>query len=162
MPGSRKKLDVALRREQVLKLDLAGYRDREIAEKLGVATHTVVNDLAITRKELAGRTTGATEERRAQALARLEDALVVATEVMRREHLAHGNGRLVIIEDETTGEVTHVKDDGPKLAAIDRLVKINESIRKLFGDDAPSKVETQIGGTVEYIIKVDGSEMEQL
>jgi DNA-binding CsgD family transcriptional regulator len=162
VPGSQKRWDVALRRDQVLKLDLAGYRDRQIAEKLGISMKTVQNDLYITRKELTDRVTGQAEARRAQSLARLEDALTVAVEVMRKEHLAHSNGRLVQVEDEVTGEVRQVLDDGPRLAAVDKVVKIVESIRNMFGDNAPSKVDNTVTGSVEYVVKVDAGEMEQL
>lgn len=162
MPGSKKRLDVAMRRDQVLKLDLAGYRDRQIAEKLGITLVTVQNDLAVTRRELTNRVTGQAEERRAQSLARLEDALTVAVEVMRKEHLAHSNGRLVSVWDAEAGEERHVTDDGPKLAAVDKVVKIVESIRNMFGDNAPSKVETTVGGTVEYVMKISQDEMDQI
>jgi hypothetical protein len=155
-------MDVQLRRDQVLKLNLDGYRDRQIAQRMGISLATVQSDLHITRKELAERVTSQSEERRAQSLARLEDALTVAVEVMRKEHLAHSNGRVVEIVDQITGELRHVADDGPKLAAVDKVVKIVESIRKMFGDDAASKVDTTVTGTTEYVIKIDAGEMEQL
>jgi hypothetical protein len=49
-------------------------------------------------------------------------------------------------------------DDAPVLNAVDRLVKISESRRKLLGLDAPAKVQSE--GTVRY--SIDGVNPEDL
>jgi hypothetical protein len=41
-----------------------------------------------------------------------------------------------------------MQDDGPVLSAIDRIVRISESRRKLLGLDQPAK--TQVSGGVTY------------
>ncbi len=104
------------------------------------------------------------EELRARELASLDKALKVVNEVLERQHLRVNDGKVVQhnIGTDEEPEWVDIYDDSPNLMAADRVVKISESRRKLLGQDAPSKVETTMGGTVEYVIKIDGSEMEQL
>jgi hypothetical protein len=56
------------------------------------------------------------------------------------------------------GQLTEVVDDGPILAAVDRAVKISESIRKLYGADMPVKIDHTVA--VQYTI--NGVPMEAL
>lgn len=153
---------VAERRERVLSMWAAGYSFADIAAALNVTEAVVRQDKHRAMKSYVDYQRQPVEELRARELASLDKAQRVADAVMDRDHVAHSNGRVVKLEDEVTGELTTVIDDGPKLAAIDRVVKISESRRKLLGEDAPSKVEQTMGGTVEYVIRVDGAEMDQL
>jgi hypothetical protein len=154
---------IMLRRAEACKLYVAGYSLLEIAEQLGYSSEkTAQKDIARALESYVEYQKQPIEELRARELAALDRAGKVVDEVMGREHLAHSNGRLVTIEDEATGEVRHVTDDGPRLQAVDRAVKISESRRKLLGQDAPSKVEAQVGGSVEYIVKISEEEMEAL
>lgn len=153
---------VAARRQRALELEAAGWSRPDIAAELGLTEAHLAVDLQRARDYYLKMQASPIEELRARELASLDKAQRVADAVMDREHVAHSNGRVVKLEDEVTGEATTVLDDGPKLAAIDRVVKISESRRKLLGQDAPSKVEAQIGGSVEYVIKVDSDEMDKL
>ncbi|MEV8033905.1 hypothetical protein [Streptomyces sp. NPDC086182] len=85
-------------------------------------------------------------ERLEGELLRLDDLEARAREVLDRHHVTVNNGRVIKLDD---GEP--LLDDGPVLAAIDRLLKIedarrknNESQRKLLGLDAPTKVDAQV------------------
>lgn len=77
---------------------------------------------------------------------RLDELYAEALEVLARDHVTVSHGRIVC--DDTGAPIL---DDGPKLAALDRLVKIRESYRKLHGLDAPSKVSvdaTHLGAEI--------------
>src|SRR5690606_7690573 len=51
------------------------------------------------------------------------------------------HGKLIRIEDENTGEEVPLLDDGPILAAADRLLKISERRSKMLGLDKPVQAE---------------------
>jgi hypothetical protein len=72
--------------------------------------------------------------------------------VLETQHVTVSNGRIVYLGNEP------LADDAPVLNAVDRLVKISESRRKLLGLDAPAKVQSE--GTVRYMI--DGVNPEDL
>jgi len=75
------------------------------------------------------------DQARAVELARLEDAHDQALAVLLREHVTVSQGRVVYGDDGAP-----IIDDGPTLAAIDRIRALSESRRKLLGLDAPSRV----------------------
>lgn len=52
---------------------------------------------------------------------------------------AYSNGRPIVDED---GQ--YVRDVGPRLAALDRLIKINERVAKVLGLDAPVQADITI------------------
>lgn len=82
--------------------------------------------------------------------AHLDDLFVEALEVLQRDHLTVSHGHIVKDDDGQT-----ILDDGPKLAAIDRLLRIRESYRKLYGADAPSRVSVeaeQIGREIDRLL----------
>ncbi|MFJ1698176.1 hypothetical protein ACIOHC_24175 [Streptomyces sp. NPDC088252] len=73
------------------------------------------------------------EELRTLELERLDALYVAASEVLEREHVTVSNGRVVDLHG------APIPDDGPVLAAIDRLLKIQERRARLLGLDAPVK-----------------------
>lgn len=79
------------------------------------------------------------------ALARFDRLEAAALIVLERHHITVNNGQIIRIDDEP------LLDDAPVLAAIDRLNRIedgrlknNESLRRLFGLDAPAKVDATV------------------
>lgn len=81
---------------------------------------------------------------------RLDDLFVAALEVLERDHLTVSHGHIVKDDDGHP-----ILDDGPKLAAIDRLLRVRESYRKLFGVDAPSRVSVdaqQLGEEITTLL----------
>lgn len=73
----------------------------------------------------------------------LGEVIRVANEVMTAQHLAHSNGRVVMIEDED-GVATPVLDDGPKLDAGRTIIAASARLMKMLGGDAPTQVETEV------------------
>jgi len=79
------------------------------------------------------------------ALARLDGLEEAAIKVLEREHITVNNGRIIMRGDEP------LLDDGPVLAAVDRLVKIEdarvrngEALRRILGLDMPVKVDATV------------------
>jgi hypothetical protein len=121
---------------------------------------TTARDLL--REELARRVDPKIDQYRALHLERLEGELVRLGEleerarlVLGRHHITVNNGRVIAIDGEP------LQDDGPVLAAIDRLIKIedarrknNAEQRKLLGLDAPTKVEAQVTEVTQQDIAV--------
>jgi hypothetical protein len=121
---------------------------------------TTARDLL--REELARRVDPKIDAYRTLHLERLEAELLRLDElekrarrVLDRHHITVNNGRVIAIDGEP------LQDDGPVLAAIDRLIKIedarrknNESQRKLLGLDAPTKVDAQVTEVTQQDIEL--------
>lgn len=58
-------------------------------------------------------------------------------------------------ERDTCGHAKPLLDDSPVLAAVDRLVKIQESRRKLYGLDAPVKHDVSVSSVT---VRVEGAD----
>jgi hypothetical protein len=121
---------------------------------------TTARDLL--RDELARRVDPKIDQYRALHLERLEGELVRlneleerAKQVLDRHHITVNNGRVIAVDGEP------LQDDGPVLAAIDRLIKIedarrknNAEQRKLLGLDAPTKVDAQVTEVTQQDIEL--------
>lgn len=106
----------------------------------------------LVREEAARRVDPKVDEWRAMELGRLDASLErlkgledAARRVLQREHITVNNGRIIVLDG------SPLPDDGPVLAAIDRLIKVedarqrnSESRRKLLGLDAPAKFDAQV------------------
>jgi len=125
MPPAPKSAAAAARDAEVLKLRMDGLQFDEIGRWLGVtkqrAHQLFERGLARTRQEQADAL------RRLEQL-RLDHLYAEALGVLRREHVVVDRGEII-------------KDDGPVLSAIDRLLKIQDRRAKLLGLDAPAKHE---------------------
>lgn len=152
------------RRAKACKLRVQGYTYAQIAEQLGYSSEKVAQvDVSRALKSYVEYQAQSVEELRAAELAKLEAAERVVNKVLKRKHVLVNNGRVVYTDDEDGHGINPIIDDGPTLAAVDRVVKISESRRKLLpGVDAPSKVEGTVGGTVEYVVKVAQEELDQV
>lgn len=71
-------------------------------------------------------------------LERLDLMHQAALAVLEGHHVTVSNGRIIYLGDQP------LPDTGPVLAAIDRMLRISESRRKLLGLDAPVKVDAKI------------------
>jgi hypothetical protein len=79
------------------------------------------------------------EQARAVHRSRLEYATEVAIGVMEKDHIHVSQGRVVKDDDGLP-----LLEDGPKLAAADRVRALSESLRKLDGIDAATKLDTNL------------------
>lgn len=120
-----------------------GWTHRQIAVGLDVALSTAHD--SITRGLTGSRqlTEESTARSRAIHRARLDHLRDAALAVMERDHLTVSHGKVIKILDEN-GEEIPLLDDAPVLNAIDRLLRILESERKLDGADAPAKTEATV------------------
>jgi hypothetical protein len=150
---------VAARRTKACDLRTAGYSWEDIAAALGYTTRgAACQDVG--RAYTANREDAqeAAESLRDQELVRLDALWRHAWEVMKRPHLHISAGKVVVIEDQQTGEEITLYNDKPGLEAIDRLLRIAERRATLLGLDAPTKISTD--GQVRYII--EGVDLDKL
>jgi AraC-like DNA-binding protein len=125
-----------------------GWTLQAIADELGY--HDKSHARQGIRRALREVVRGPAEQLLAREAERLDTLYEEALEVLQRNHLTVSHGKVIKDDD---GNV--LLDDGPKLAAIDRLVKIRESYRKLFGLDAPSRVSVdaqQLGDEISALL----------
>lgn len=123
-----------------------GWTYQRIADELGWANkgdawHAVDRVLKTTVRE-AGK------ELRELEHARLDRLSTAAWEVLNRQHVTVNNGQIIRLDGEP------LPDDAPVLQAIDRLLRISESRRKLDGLDAPSRVSVdaqQLGDEISNL-----------
>jgi len=158
----------AQRRAEACRLNVAGWSMERIFREAGLgytSKSQVGRDVKAALAEAIKEQNLAAEELRAKELMIIESALAEANRIMQKVHVAHGNGRIVRREvEQPDGSVTFedVIDDGPNLAAADRLIRYSESRRKLLGLDAPAKISAEVDGTINYVINATPEELEQL
>lgn len=136
---------VAERRSEAIKMRRDGVRYEDIAAALGYNSRgAAVQDV---QRALATMVSEPAEELRALELQRLDAMWQAALEVLVREHITVSNGKVVTLNGEP------IKDDGPVLNAIDRLLRIQERRAKLLGLDAPAKHEVVTLDAIESEIR---------
>lgn len=120
-------LEATERGRDACRMRVEGMTLSEIGDVLGI-TPTGVHNLI--KQTLSRIPVEAVDELRKYEMEKLDRAEQAALEILRRRH-----------EVVFRGEETGIQDDGPALAALDRLLKISESRRRLLGIDAPVVVE---------------------
>lgn len=113
-----------------------GWEYRDIAAAMGISVSTAWHRVTRGLRIIEAPTIAAAEQARAIHRARLEAATEVAMDVMSRDHHHVSQGRVM-----TGTDGKPLIDDAPKLAAAGKVKELSESLRKLDGLDAPSKVE---------------------
>lgn len=127
-------VDTAQRDARAAELRRDGANYQEIADRLGFSDRSRARQAV--ERALAATVAEPAAELRALELARLDEMWRHAWAVLKREHVAHSNGRVVHLDGKP------LVDDGPVLNAIDRLLRIQERRAKLLGLDAPTRVES--------------------
>ncbi|GIH26044.1 hypothetical protein Aph01nite_43540 [Acrocarpospora phusangensis] len=127
----------AERAAQAYELRLQGLTIAVIARELDLAGSTVHELLT---EYSAARLDPLTDEYRRIELDRLDDYTAKAYEVLVAEHVLVQHGK-VIYDPETEAPM---RDLAPKLAAIDRLVRISERRSRLLGLDAVIKADVTV------------------
>lgn len=125
-------LEGAELRAEVIRLRRDRLPFSEIGRRLGFTGQRAGQ---LYRQALAEIPAQQLEEHRAEELQELEFLSASALEVLHRRHVTVSNGRVVSLGD------APIEDDAPVLAAIDRLLKIQERKARLLGLDAPARHE---------------------
>jgi hypothetical protein len=84
---------------------------------------------------------------------RLDRMQLLVLAILEREHYVISDGRVVHRTDEH-GEKIPLQDSGPALAAIDRLLKIQERRARLLGLDAAMKVDATVTETTQQDLEL--------
>ncbi len=126
--------ELAEKRAAAYRLKLRGLSDRAAGAELGVSHTTIQN---WTKQEADEIVLPLAAELRKVQLERLGEMRQAALEVLARLHYTVSHGKVVHMAGEP------LEDDGPKLQAIDRLLRIEERISKLMGTDAPTRAEIE-------------------
>jgi hypothetical protein len=147
----------ATEREAVIvRLKREGLTFDEIGQRFGVSKQVVHRQF---HRAIRRGLTVQVDAYRDEQLARIEAAREVVMDVLHARHVVVSNGHVV---SEITGQDAEGKpiygeplvDDGPVLAAVDRLVKLDDQEARLLGLYAAAKVETDT--TLRYeVVGVD-------
>lgn len=140
MVASRsKRAEVAARRTRLIQHRLDGRRYEDIYEELGYASRSAASrDFNRALEGNIAEARASMEVYREAELMRLDQLTITAMRVLTTRHYAvTASGKVARHPD--TDDV--LEDDGPTLAAIDRLLKIQDRRAKLLGLDAPQKLE---------------------
>ncbi|MFF7879125.1 hypothetical protein ACFZDM_33430 [Streptomyces californicus] len=124
-------LTTAQRDAEAARLRTQGWTYQRIADHLKFKQRADAYNAV--KRVLDATVREAGEDIRTLELERLDRLEAAANEVLEREHVTVSNGRVVVLHE------TPLPDDGPVLAAIDRLLKIQERRARLLGLDAPTK-----------------------
>ena len=157
-------MEIAERRNRVVEArDADGLTFRAIAEQEGVDVHTVYRDYQRARRQAIQLTPEAVERAEQRKLAQLARIDEQRRDVeMQREAVMEvltRDGRTVVTQ---SGKVLEdIQDDPTLLAAVDRLVKLDELLIKL--DDQEAKLlglyaKTEVNMTAKLVYEVHGLE----
>lgn len=138
-------IEGAQRDAEAARLRATGMTYSRIAEELGYAgsgkAHQAVQRALIeTMKEPA-------DELRSLQVMQAMEVYQLARVIALKNSPAHSHGKVVYVRDANGSEIPLV-DDGPKLSAMDRMLKAMERMAKLQGLDSPTKVENI---SLEYV-----------
>jgi hypothetical protein len=141
------------RKQQVVDLRRRGIPFGEIGATLDppVSKQRAHQIWAEALSDIAGPTV---ELARQEILDRLDNLVRLAYEVLERNHITISNGKIVVHDGIT------LTDDGPVLAAIREIRKLDDSRARLLGANAP--VRTEVGGDVSVRHEVIGVDLSLL
>jgi hypothetical protein len=134
--GKQRTIEHVERDAQAARLRAQRLTYEEIAQRLGYADRGEAHHAV--RRALSEAIREPATELLHIELATLDKLAREAWAVLERKHVTISQGRVVKLDG------TPVDDDGPTLAAIDRLLKVHEARRKLLGLDAPVKTEVEV------------------
>jgi hypothetical protein len=138
MPASKaQRAATAKRRAEAVAMRIAGADFETIAATLGYSDRAAAHkDITRALETAVLEQSAAVEVHRAEELQRLDALLTEAWAVLKRQHVTVSHGRIIKNEDDEP-----ILDDGPTLAAIDRILRIQERKAKFLGLDAPQRHE---------------------
>lgn len=125
--------DAVARDAQACRLRRDGYTYEQIASELGYAGRGEAYNGV--QRALLAIVQEPAEELRTLEIERLDYMYFKVLEVLHRQHFTVQNGKIVTLYGQP------LPDDSPVLAAVDRLLRIQERRAKLLGLDAPKQIE---------------------
>lgn len=133
-----KQVTLTERRVKLVEYRNEGRQYHEFYEELGYATPSAASrDFQRCLEHVIAEERHSLEVYRQAELMKLDHLSVAAMRVLHRTHYhVAPNGR--IVEDPGGGPLV---DDGPNLAAMDRLIRIGDRRAKLLGLDQPQRLE---------------------
>lgn len=137
--------DTAERDAEAARLRTRGSTYPEIARALDYADDS--GAYRAVQRAIAATITEPSNEVRAVELERLDFMWKAALAVLEAKHFAISTKGVVYLGDQP------LTDDGPVLAAIDRMLKIQDRRAKLLGLDAPAKHEVRTVDDVDDAIR---------
>lgn len=147
---------IAERRNRAVQMRNARHTWQEISDALGYSSSGAACKDVSRALDIAKAALNETAEvHRAQALERLDAMYAAAWRVLSMYHVKINNGDVIRLTDETTGETVFLEDTAPVLAAIDRLVKIEERRARLLGTDQPVRIE----GKGDFRVTIEGVDL---
>jgi hypothetical protein len=135
-----------LRDAQALGYRARGWTYERIANEMGYANRSGAQKAVERAMATAVRET--TEAAKTLLLADLNALKKEAWGVLEATHITVSHGQVVRIEG-PDGEKVPIPDDGPVLNAIDRIVRIDAEIAKIYGAYAPTRSEVLTMDAVE-------------
>lgn len=140
-------VDTVARDAEACRLRAQNFTYQQIADQLGFASKG--NAYGAVQRALRDTVQEPAEELRQLELIRLDELSQAARTVMEGTHYVVDRGQVV----EWNG--APLVDDGPVLAAIDRLLRVQERRARLLGLDSPQRVSIdaqQIGDDIRDLI----------
>ncbi|MEV8615678.1 hypothetical protein AB0383_48635 [Amycolatopsis sp. NPDC051373] len=125
-------------------LKLRGLSLRAISAQMQAEGYEGVSHEAVRQlisAEADSRVTPFAAEYRTMQLDQLDSMRHAVIKVLETQHWTVSQGRVVYMGDDE--EKQPLEDDGPVLAAVDRLLRIAERESKLLGLDAPARAEIE-------------------
>lgn len=135
------------KRAKALQLRQAGLSYEQIAKACGYnSPHAAYKAIKSAMKFMLEEPT---RQLRSMEKRRLDDLYSKAYQVLTAFHpvigrVSRDQDGVLFMTDKATGEHVPLKDSGPVLSAIDKLLKIQERRAKLLGLDAPAKVDAKV------------------
>lgn len=129
---------------------LRGMSIRQIAAATGLSVGTTWNRIDCEIKETLDPLRAKVRELEIERLDRMQQTVLA---VLERTHVMVSNGRVIYVED-ARGHREPALDSAPVLAAIDRLLKIQERRARLLGLDAAVKVDATVTETTQQDLEL--------
>lgn len=137
-----------------------GLTYRQIAREMGCSVPAAHGRVQRAYGRMAGPKAAAERNR---MLRELEDLAVAAYDVMERSHVvvnARGVVSMTLVDADGRRHDVPVPDDHPVLAAVARLLRIQERRAKLLGTDAPSKRSVEVVTKTALTAAIDQMQRE--
>lgn len=144
----------AMRDAQAMGLRARGWTYQRIANELGYSNESGARHAV--ERAMASAVRETTEEAKTLLLADYDAAKKEVWAVLEASHVTISQGRVVTLDE------VPVPDDSPVLAAVDRLVKINQEIAKIYGVYAPTRSEVKTVDAIDARLTELAAEMAEL